>query len=228
MQSAGRTVSAGSQQFQQAHDAFLNVQRGAINQYLGDDWRRGFDALTASQRVQFELATTSGRFLGGCMQGAPCTINQIVAGPLAAALRDAYKAYNSYGIPLDRDLANFLSSVVPGQVLSNAIWTVGNTPDFTVPGFLNAGYEAAGSGHAVTIGNLMIFSRPLDFRDWGDINWLMHEMRHVEQYMSYSPNKLESIDGFAVDYISSWQSMENDAQNAADNRQQMLRRQCGC
>jgi hypothetical protein len=93
---------------------------------------------------------------------------------------------------------------------------IGNTPDFTVPGFLNSANEVFGTAHAVTIGNIMIFSRFPDLRYVNDWHWLLHEMRHIDQYMSFSAEALESIDGFAVDYIQNYKSMEHDADAAAD------------
>lgn len=136
--------------------------------------------------------------------------------PLAAAMRDAYKTYYAYSSPLDSQLKQYLSIAVPINVLNAARFTVGNTPDFTIPGFLNAGYEAAGNGHAVALANVVIFSRYPNMTDCFDFHWVLHELRHVEQYMSYSADALEAIDGFAVNYISSYNSIEDDADNAAN------------
>jgi hypothetical protein len=52
--------------------------------------------------------------------------------------------------------------------------------------------------------------------------WLLHELFHIEQYMRYSMNPLEAIDGFAVDYVRNYQGMENEAQSNAVARHQML------
>lgn len=229
-QSAGRIVTSTADTFQKANDVFNRIPRDVIDNTLGGDWSKAYGALTASQRVQFELATTSGRFLGRCMQGQACGVNELVAGPVAAALRDAYKAYIGHAAPLDPRLSQILSRVVPPQVLAAARVTVGATPDFTVPGFLNAGYSVAGKGHAVAIGNLIIFSRALNFSDRQDWNWLLHELRHTEQYMRYSSDVFESIDGFAVNYTFNFEAVEADAQNTADSRQRMLDEACrsGC
>ena len=85
----------------------------------------------------------------------------------------------------------------------------------TVPGFLNSGNSAFGNGHAVTLGNLMIFSAMPDVNTYGGAVWLLHELFHIEQYLRYSFDPLESIDGFAVDYIRNYNGMENEAQNNA-------------
>ena len=86
-------------------------------------------------------------------------------------------------------------------------------------------------GHAVTIGNLIIFSREPDLTDYNDLLWLLHEIHHVEQYAKYSGDVLESIDGFALGYISNYSSIERDAQNSALYRIEQLRYICrniGC
>lgn len=225
-QAPGRVVQQTSQAFQSAHDIFMRVPRDAIDRNLGSDWREAYDILTASQRIQFEIATTSGRYLGGCLNGQrSCTINQLVAGPLAASLRDAYKVYWSHSAPLPPELIQVLLTVVPSQVVYAARWTLGSTPNFTVPGFLNAGHKAFGGGHAVTIGNVMIFSRMPNLQDADDWRWLLHEMGHIEQYMRYSSDALESIDGFCVDYIQNYNRIEQEAENMATSRQNEMQRQ---
>jgi hypothetical protein len=198
---------------QKGHDIVTKIPRDAIQRNLGGDWVRGYDILTASQRVQFEIAMTSGRFLAQCVQTQQCSINQLTAIPVAAAMRDAYRVYVTYSYPLDPNLIQILSRVVPQQVLTAARWTVGNTPDFTVPGFLNSGNSLFGSQHAVTLANVMIFSQMPNLQSPNDWVWLLHEMFHIEQYMRYSMNPLEAIDGFAVDYVGHYNQMESEAQN---------------
>jgi hypothetical protein len=201
-----------------------NIPRNAIQQNLGDDWLHGYDMLTASNRVQFEVAMTSGRFLAQCVQTQQCNINQLAAVPVAAAMRDAYRAYVTYSYPLDPQLAQVLSRVVPQHVLVRARWTVGNTPDFTVPGFLNSGHSVFGQQHAVTLANVMIFSQMPDLNYEDGWVWLLHELFHIEQYMRYSSaDMLESIDGFAVDYVTNYNQMENEAQSNAIARYNALR-----
>jgi hypothetical protein len=48
-------------------------------------------------------------------------------------------------------------------------------------------------------------------------------MFHIEQYMRYSGDPLESIDGFAVDYVDHYNQMESEAQNNAVARFNLLR-----
>ena len=94
----------------------------------------------------------------------------------------------------------------------------------TVPGFLNFGHSAFGSEHAVTVGNVMIFSHMPDLGNEVDMIWLLHELRHIEQYMRYSPSPLESIDGFATDYVQRSNGMGSDAENTARSWHSLLLR----
>ncbi len=207
---------------ERGHNIVMNIPRNAIQNNLGNDWLRGYDLLTASQRVQFELAMTSGRFLGQCVQTQQCGIEQLTAMPVAASMRDAYRVYVTYSYPLHPDVVRALSRVVPMHVLGAARWAVGNTPDMTVPGFLNSGHRVFGQDHAVTLANVMIFSRMPDLSDEGDVTWLLHELFHIEQYMRYSPHPLEAIDGFAVDYVRNYSRMESEAQDNAVARFERL------
>lgn len=220
IQSGGRVINQVVQDVERVHDVISQSSRDLISNNLGDDWARGFDILTSSQRISFEMQMTGGRFLGDCLQSGQCDVRKVAALPVAAAMRDAYKMYIDYSSPLDPQLQQYLSVVVDWRVVSQARITVGSTPDFTIPGFLNAAYEASGSGHAVTLGNLMVFSRQPDLSTCDDFIWLLHEMRHIQQYMGYSNNVLESIDGFAVDYIDNYGGMEDDAEATA--QQQIL------
>jgi hypothetical protein len=217
-------VAAGStlQLIQRGNDIVHSIPRTLISNNLGGDWLRGYDTLTASQRIQQELTFTTGRFLSQCAATGQCSIEQAAAMPVAAALRDAYKTYFNYSQPLPPQLAMMLGRVVPPQVVNAARWSVGNTPDMTVPGFLNSGHTAFGQNHAVTVGNIMIFSSMPNLNRSDDVVWLLHEMFHIEQYMRYSGNPLESIDGFAVDYIRNYSGMEDEAQNNAVARYNIL------
>jgi hypothetical protein len=210
---------------QQGNDFINRVPRDIIQTNLGDDWLTAYDTLTASQRIQQEMAFTQGRFLSQCLATGACSVNQMTAMPLAASLRDAYKVYFPHSQPLSPELVQILSRVVPFPILASARWTIGGIPNFTIPGFLNAGNEMMGQGFAVTIGNIMIFSQPPDLGTQLGVTWLLHEMFHIEQYMRYSNDQLEAVDGFAVDYITNYDGMESEAQSNAEARYANLYRQ---
>ena len=225
----GRVATAGADVVDNLQNRINQIPRDVIAQDLGGDWVSAFDALTASERVQQQMALTSGRFLGGCLQSRPCTINQVVALPVAAELRDSYNIYIGQSQSLPPNVQALLIRVVPENIVRSARVVTADIPNFTFPGFMNAGYSAAGSGHAVTIGNLIIFSRHLN-NEYGDWEWLLHELHHIEQYAAKSPSLGESIDGFAVDYVQYPANMEEEARQVAAQRVQALARTCqyGC
>lgn len=223
-QPAGRIIQRGSNIFQHAQNVFTTLPASAIESTLGTNWRRGYEKLTMKERVQFELAMTGGRYLGGCLSGNQCNVYQLVAGPLAASLRDTYKIYIGYGKPLPPNIIQKLSGVIPLDILNSTRYIISSSPEFSVPGFLNFGSEAIGSGgHAVTIGNLIIFSRSLNLDNYSDREWLIHEIAHIEQYKQYNYNEpLEAIDGFSIEYVKNWQGLEQNAQNTARFRVNQL------
>jgi hypothetical protein len=208
---------------ERGHNIITSIPRNFIQNQMGGDWLRGYDVLTASNRVQFEIGMTSGRFLGSCVQNINnCDIQHLTAVPVAAAMRDAYRVYVTYSDSLSPQLISVLSRVVPIQVLTSARWAVGNLPDLTAPGFINAANNAFGSEHAVTLANVMIFSEMPDLSTAEGAIWLLHELFHIEQYMRYSSDPLESIDGFATDYVTNNAGMEYEARSNADTRFRIL------
>jgi hypothetical protein len=216
---AGQAINA----VDRGHKIVAAIPRQIIGNTLGNDWLQGYDILTASERVQFEIGMTSGRFLTNCAQNVnSCNPVQLAAMPVAAAMRDAYRVYVTYSYPLPQWVVAQLAPVVPPQVLGVARWAVGKTPDFTVPGFLNAANSLGGTGHAVTLGNVMIFSEMPNLGQGSGWIWLLHEMFHIEQYERYSGDVLESIDGFATDYVRNSSGMEAEAQNTAVARFNVL------
>ena len=225
-QAAGRTLDNGLNAAQQVHNQIMNVPRTAIANNFGNDWLNTYDTLTATQRVQTEMGFTTGRFLGYCLQTGQCNPGQMLAMPVAASLRDAYKIYLPYSVPLDPRLQMVLGRAISPYIVSSVRVAFGNTPNFTAPGFLNYGHTRFGVDHAVTIGNLIIFSRMPNLSDPSDVNWFLHEIHHVEQYASHSGQVLEAIDGFAIDYLNHSNSMENNAQASADQRQIQFQQIC--
>lgn len=211
----GRLMNRTEREVSRIHDQVFNEARRGIDRVAGRDWVRAFDILTASHRVMNEITFTSGRYLGHCLEAGACSPERLAAMPLAAALRDAHRVYERYAVPLDWRWQNTFSIAVPRHLLSTVRIAVGRTPDITVPGFLNYAHTVDGGGHAVTIGNIVVFSRAPDFFNCSDLRWFLHELQHVEQYMSFSTNIPESIDGFSVDYVFNYAGLERDADRAS-------------
>jgi hypothetical protein len=223
LHSWGRSAEATIEFRQRVHDTFLRVPREAIRSTLGEDWSRAYDAITFAPRVQNELTSTGGRYLGRCLQGMACGPQTLVAGPVAALLRDAYKVYYPMSKPISPDLARALRGAADPEALQIARYVINAPPELNLPGFLNTVNEyIMNQAFAVTVGNVMIFSRELSMDDGGDVEWLLHEIGHISQYMRYSTNVFEAIDGFSVDYVLHFNRMERDAKRAAERGMEEL------
>lgn len=211
VQSNGRAVVQGADMIQRGHNLVYNTPRSVIRSGLGEDWEDAYVFLTTAPRLQHQMATTGARFAGLCMQGRRCNPEVVAAIPVSAALHDAYDVYAPHARPLPPDLKRAMFGVVPTQIIEDVRFVLGNLPDLTLPGFLNSAHQAGGSDHAVTIGNIVVFSRAPDVLDEADLHWVLHEVRHVQQY-----RELGGIDGFAFAYVKDWSALEDDAEDAAD------------
>lgn len=205
----GTLDAAQSLEYQIRHE-----QRRIIEGGLGRGWASAFDVLQANDRIRSEMSYTAGRAIVACAQGQPCTANQLAASVVAGLLRDAYRQYHPYAQKLPSELRLYLSGTVPENVLNYARVVVGNVPS-TLPGFLNAGHRIAGAGHAVTVADIIIFDTMPDTKKWNDMKWLLHELKHVGQYLAMGTNAPQVIDRFAYQYVQHYDSIERDAESTA-------------
>jgi hypothetical protein len=126
---------------------------------------------------------------------------------LAAALSRAYAAHIDNARPLPADVQQFLRGILPDEIIARARFTVSNDAT-TLPGLLNQGHRAyMQQDNAVSIDNLIIFSREPTFASGTDARWWAHELGHHLQY-----RQLGSIEGFAREYVLSFQKLEADAE----------------
>lgn len=62
------------------------------------------------------------------------------------------------------------------------------------------------------------------FEDW---EWLLHELRHVEQYLAHNQGVLLAIDGFSINYLRQNGEFEEDAREAGRLRLMALEERSG-
>ncbi|UZE47072.1 hypothetical protein ONR75_18955 [Rhodopseudomonas sp. P2A-2r] len=182
---AGDAIEKAAEVYQKANDIVYKLPREAIRSTLGEDWVTAFNILTASERIKTQIASTSGKYLGKCVGGEQCEVKEVVAIPVAAALKDAYGLYIQNAKPFEPSMVQVLSHAMPGGIVTSARWVVAKTPDFTFPGFYNFKNSVSGARSAVTIGNLIILSELPDFTHKGDWSWILHELHHSEQYAAF-------------------------------------------
>jgi len=217
-QSAGNLIQQGSRFIAHTSNAVYQLPRPMIRQNLGDDWLKFYDAATIVPRVQAEIGAMAGGRLGSCLQGVPCSLDEMVAIPLAGALKDAHRQFLPYSQALPPEVKEILHGNLPAHVVESARIVIADPPDFgSLPGFINTGNKVAGLGHAVTIGNIMVFSEPVDLSNPKANRWFLHEMAHIEQYMPFGSRDIDdAIELFAAEYIRGYQNMEDEAWERAD------------
>jgi hypothetical protein len=126
---------------------------------------------------------------------------------LAAALSRAYTTHIGNARPLPRKVQEFLRGLLPDATIARARFTVSNDST-TLPGLLNQGHRAyMQQDNAVSIDNLIIFSREPTFASGTDARWWAHELGHHLQYQ-----RLGGIEGFARAYVLDFQKLEADAE----------------
>ena len=127
---------------------------------------------------------------------------------LTAALNHAYATHIARSQPLPAPVRDFLRGLLPDEVLNSARYVV-SSDEITLPGVLNHGNrELLGQDHAVSIENLIIFSREPTFNRPGDARWWAHELGHHVQY-----RRLGGVAGFAAEYVRNFQALEQEAES---------------
>ena len=134
---------------------------------------------------------------------------QVIAAPLAAAIRAANMSHYANSRPIPQDVKNALRGFFPEETLETARYTIGSV-EITLPNAINK-VAKYGEAHAVTVGNIIVFSKdPGSFSDTP--LWWSHEMAHVEQYRKLGVEK------FAYKYMRDLgKSIEREANSEAQN-----------
>lgn len=132
----------------------------------------------------------------------------IAGDQLSAALTQAYAAHIKSSRPLPPEVKTLLHGIVPENIIERARFTVSNDEQ-SLPGLLNLGNRVyMHQDNAVSIDNLIIFSREPTLDKATDARWWAHELGHHLQYQ-----QLGGITGFAHRYVQDYEAMERDAEN---------------
>lgn len=134
-------------------------------------------------------------------------MTEIATQQLAAALAHAYSAHIAAARPLPQPVQDFLQGIIPDEFIKRARFTVSNDTS-TLPGLLNQGHRTyRNEDNAVSIDNLIIFSREPGFDKGTDARWWAHELGHHLQYQ-----RLGGIQGFARQYVLNFPGLEREAE----------------
>jgi hypothetical protein len=155
-------------------------------------------------RVVTEFGTTAVIGAGETLQGK-LDPKQLIALPLAAAIRAAQQEFLPRSLPLPSFVKVALSPDVNADLLNNARWTVGSLA-IDLPDLTNAYVRKyQGGDNAVTVGNVTVFSTD----PGGNYHWWFHELYHQGEYHDWG------IDKFAYNYVTACRTVEWNAEKWA-------------
>jgi len=145
-----------------------------------------------------------------------------IAMPLAAAIRDAHSKFDAQAQPFPQDVKIILGQVIPRDILERARYTVGDIK-ISLPTAITSGGAFLGlfsrrfSGEiAVTLDDIIVFPREVNFSDLDDLEWISHEIFHVKQYRDWG------IDQFSFNYLKNKQAVEDQAEAAGSYARSFL------
>lgn len=186
------------------NEAVAHKTEDMAAQVLGDTGRQLVRSSFAEVRLSNALSLSAATYLKLISEGKdPAMLLSI---PLATALRQAYETHISSAKPLPDGVKSRLKNIYSQDTLSRAKWTVGQV-ELSLPNGINRWNQVFGNEHAVTIGDLIVFSIAPSDGD-GYIRWWSHEIRHTEQY-----RELGGVDDFAWAYIRHGDDLEADARS---------------
>ncbi|HKA15817.1 MAG TPA: hypothetical protein VKH41_12415 [Myxococcota bacterium] len=174
----------------------------------------------------FAIATLLAAAQGQAQSGTGIAIDpeqarRLAVQTLADALRDAEQQHLRTAAPLSAPMREALSPFFPARIVDRARIAVGDVEP-TLPALINAvareilRAEGDPSGHAVTVGRVMVFSR-MPRAD--EIDWVGHELEHVEQYDALG------FEGFSERYLAHPEEVENEARSVELRVRERMRAQ---
>ncbi len=134
-------------------------------------------------------------------------VRALAIAQLDAELRHAHTRHVADGRPLPDAVKTLLRGLVPDDLLEAARFTVSvDAP--TLPALLNRGNrELLGQDHAVSLPDLIVFSREPTLHHAADARWWGHELAHLLQYRQWGGTA-----AFAQRYVDDFQTVEREAE----------------
>jgi hypothetical protein len=207
VQSQGEQITAIGQAVSETSAAENNIQIIAAQSIGGDVGKTVMTIATEPKALSVEFAATSaiasGKVIGGKLRP-----EELIAAPLAAAIRAAEKQFEPQAKPIPPNVRAQLAGFFPADVLDAARWTIGSI-SISVPDVTNQFVKTfQGFDNAVTVGHITVF-----IRDPGDnYHWWAHELQHQVQYKTWRGG----IDEFAYRYVTSCHNVEDEAETQAE------------
>lgn len=207
----GVVIEMGAKVASDVHNGALNITIGIANDLGGNVAGDLVKTVTDPERLTTDWAITVVRYSGRILEGKD--VREILAGPLAAALRSAREQYKPEARPIPSSVSDILKPYYDARILAKARYTVG-VLRISLPGACNTTIKALhelnkvdkdwfqSSDNAVTADNIIIFST-----DPGrNVAWWAHELQHVVQFDTMG------VDTFAFKYAKDFgKELEGDA-----------------
>jgi hypothetical protein len=183
-----------------------NVAGRVVAQVGGERASVVFDMLTAGERLQREFVFTAAAGGAAILAGNDPLVS--VAMPLAAAIRAAREQHIGNARPLPPEAISILSAFIPMPILQRARYAFGEVR-LSLPAIINGAQHLFENEHAVTVDDVIVFSRNVDFDSIDELVWLGHELWHTKQYADWG------VDLFAYNYLKNSRAVEDDARQSA-------------
>ncbi len=196
----------------------------AIQAKYGIQWRNALEKLLISQRTRTELAKILVE--KKCKLYSDCSISQMAAYPLGAALRDFYNIYYPHSRPLDPLLVRYLSLIMPRAIAKSARWLVAPLPSLQVPGRMRTAATRNSNREILVVGNLIVLARHPSWLKDNEWKLLIAALRDVERNWYYGIVATDNILTFAEDYLEAHSAIDSDSEFWTITRFQELSKLC--
>jgi hypothetical protein len=193
---------AGSDADAELSNAADSAVRNVAGQRVGAILSIGIGA----GRVMIEFGTTIVIGTGETLQGH-LDPQELIAAPLAAAIRAAEKEFLPQAQPIPPNIKVQLAPYFPDSVLNNGRWIIGSLA-IDMPDLVNAAVKKfQGGDNAVTVDTVTVFSSD----PGNNLHWWAHEMQHHVQFADWG------IEKFAYKYTTGCHGIEFSAESKAQS-----------
>ncbi|MFD0998188.1 hypothetical protein ACFQ21_02680 [Ohtaekwangia kribbensis] len=202
-QSAGTAVIDAAELANRPQN-FIYQQALSFSSTFGEPGKFVFDVGTFTTQLYSQLGTSSAYTVGNILKNQ--NPFQILAAPLAGAIRAARERHIGSARPLPQNIKQLLAPHFSSEVLDRVRYTVGSV-EITLPQFIGRGQKYMGNEYAVVVDDIIVFNNepPVNLTFW----WA-HEITHVEQYKNWG------VEVFAYKYMKDLgSSIEAEADNKA-------------
>ncbi|MGS1128684.1 eCIS core domain-containing protein [Rhodanobacter sp. UC4437_H4] len=182
----------GGYSLAQSPERFLYERAGRYaRKWGGDTGAFVFDIATFNHDLMMDLGASGVGGSANLLRGENPL--QLVAAPLAAAIRSARDQHYPQSRPLPPDVLSGLQGLFQASTLARARYTIGRI-DITLPNFIGQGQRFMGGDYAVTVDDVIVFNaEPPTFSE--NPIWWAHELTHVGQY------RMWGVERFAWEYV---------------------------